>query len=131
MTKNKLTLKVFFITSLLLLNGSALAEWTLVSESNRAKHYIDINTYRKNANIGTIWELTNAKQRGTQGELSVRARVEYDCTKERSNYLSISTHSEPDGGGKLLGTVDYSKEDWKNIAPGTVANTIFTIVCPK
>ena len=108
-----------------------MAEWTLVSESNRAKHYIDINTYRKNANRGTIWELTNAKQRGTQGELSVKARVEYDCKKVISNYLSISTYSEPDGGGKLLGTVDYSKEDWKNIAPGTVANTIFTIVCPK
>jgi hypothetical protein len=123
--------KTLTLICLMTLFKTAYAEWTLVSESNRAKHYIDINTYRKNANRGSIWELTNAKQRGTQGELSVRARVEYDCTKERSNYLSISTHSEPDGGGKLLGTVDYSKEDWKNIAPGTVANTIFTIVCPK
>jgi hypothetical protein len=62
--------------------------------------------------------------------MSRRYRVEYDCKQERSRYLGISEHSEPMADGELLKIFGEDKE-WREIPPGTVANTILKIVCAK
>jgi len=114
----------------LMLTGPAWAEWVLVSQNDSADFYIDPETIRKDGNLVKVWEVQNLTQPSIRGALSRRARSEYDCKQERRKTLSISAHSEPMAGGTTI--LDSTPDSgWREIPPGTVAQTIFQIVCAR
>ena len=125
-------MKKLFLVGLMMLAGSAWAEWVMYtkSENKEATHYFDPATIRKDGNMRRVWQLHDLRERNTAGVMSYRARMEYDCKQERSRYLSASTHSEPMAGGKVLDTMGWSN-DWEEIAPETVTEIILNIVCAK
>ncbi len=125
-------MKKLLITLLasLVLNGSAWAEWVKVDESDFSYRYIDPATIRKDGNLVRVWEIIDNKKRDEYGALSLRARAEYDCKQERFRALSVSQHSGPMAGGTIL-TSSASSEQWKDIPPNTVGETVLKIVCAK
>jgi hypothetical protein len=108
----------------------AMAEWVKVGGNDEATIYIDPATIKKDGNLSRIWRLHELKQRATNGEMSMRSLMEYDCERERFRLLSRSTHSEPIAGGKMLFSNDQVGE-WAYIPPETIGATILKIVCSK
>ena len=123
-------MKKLFLVSLMMLAGSAWAEWVLYSETDTSTFYYDPATIRKDGNMRRVWELSDLRKRHKDGEISRRYRAEYDCKNERTRILSFSLHSEPMAGGEVLKNFGEDKE-WREIPPGTVVNTILKIVCAK
>ena len=121
------------LAPLLLVTGSAWAEWVWVAESDNANLYIDPSTIRKDGNLVKVWKISDLKQRHKDGELSRRVRAEYDCKEERYRVLSLSEHSGPMASGTTLFTHDYLGEPdkWKQIPPESVGETVQKIVCSK
>ena len=119
-----------FLLALLLVTGSAWAEWVRVVATDMANHYIDPATIRKDGNLRKVWEINDLKQRGQGGELSRRMRMEYDCKQERLRFLLISAHSEAMAFGTNL---RQEGEDltWTDIPPGTILERILKIVCAQ
>ena len=116
----------------LLVTGPAWAEWVRVAESDEHYKYIDPATIRKDGNLVRVWEINDSKQRGKDGEWSVRIRSEYDCKQERYKFLSISSHSGPMASGTTILTKDFGQPDyWRQIPPDTLVETILKIVCAK
>jgi hypothetical protein len=123
-------MKKLFLVCLMMLTGSAWAEWVMYEETDTATHYFDPATIRKDGNMRRVWALQDLRKRNKDGEMSRRMRSEYDCKLERYRYLAISEHSKPMAGGTVLvqgGEDNY----WVAIAPSTVDETIFNIVCAK
>ena len=123
-------MKKLFLVSLMMLAGSAWAEWVMYSKNEEATFYFDPATIRKDGNMRRVWELQDLSKRHKEGEISRRLRAEYNCKQERVRFLAASAHSEPMAGGKTL----YSsgeENNWRAIAPGTIAETILKIVCAK
>ena len=119
------------LAPLLLVTGSAWAEWVRVGSVDGAVFYIDPASIRKDGNLVKVWKIQDLKQRDKAGELSRRNRSEYDCKEERHRFLSLSTHSGPLASGTTLYTNDFpgKPDTWKQIPPGSVVETVLKIVC--
>jgi len=115
----------------LLVNGSAWADWVRVAGMESASTYIDPATLRKEGNFRNVWVLQELKQRSKDGELSRRARVEYDCKQERKRVLYLSTHSDSMLGGVTLFSQEFADANWGSVPPDTANATILKIVCAK
>lgn len=124
-------MKKLLLVGLMLLAGSAWAEWVKDNESEEAQFFYDPDTIRKDGNMRRVWRLQNLKQRGQYSEMSRRMRMEYDCINERSRILADSFHSEPMAGGKTLHSDDADDIIWREIPPGTIAAAMLKIVCSK
>ena len=123
-------MKKLFLIGLMMLAGSSWAEWVMYEKSDTSTYYYDPVTIRKDGNMRRVWELTDLRKRGRSGEMSRRIRMEYDCKEERYRFLFISGHSEPMAKGEILIT-EGEGNVWDAIAPGTISETIFNIVCTK
>lgn len=122
--------KTILMILLAVVSIGAMAEWVKVSESDAAFFYIDLATIRRNGDFRRVWEMRDMKKIDKDGVMSVRALMEYDCNEERSRILSISEHSEPTLGGKVLLSSD-DPSTWRYVAPGTVFESTLKVVCTK
>jgi hypothetical protein len=126
-------MKSSLLSCLMFVTCSAWAGWEFVStDAVGDSYYIDPTTIRKNVNMRLVWGIKNLAVRDKDGELSVRSRYEYDCTKERWRTIAISTHSGPDASGVVL--VNSSSNDtfpWRDIPPGTVVSIMLKYVCDR
>ena len=110
---------------------SAWADWEFVSVSDDGiKIFIDPTTIRKDGHMRLVWELQDRKKREATGEISFRARQEYDCKLERVRVIWISSHTGPMGTGetKRSGSVPAP---WDDIPPRTPFDKILKFVCAK
>ncbi len=57
---------------------------------------------RSSEGFGRAWEMQDLKQRGPDGELSMRTFSEFDCKDERSRILSVSRHPDLMAGGRII-----------------------------
>ena len=121
------------LLALLLVTGSAEAEWVQVGEGASHYKYIDPETIRRDGNFRKVWEINDYKQRQKTGNLSNQMRSEYDCKQERYRFLSFSLHSGPMLGGTTLYWADYTRppDDWREIPPGSLSDIVLKIVCAQ
>lgn len=124
-------MKTLLITLVLLATGPVWAEWVRVDQNDEAVFYIDPATIRKEGNFRKLWELQDLKQRHKNGELSRRARVEYDCNQERKRIIFMSTHRDFMLGGVTLFSHEFADTNWGSVPPNTADENILKIVCAK
>ena len=123
-------MKKLFLVCLMMLAGSAWAEWVVYFESDLATHYFDPATIRKDGHIRRVWALQELRKRNKDGEMSRRMRYEHNCKQERYRILFYTFHSESMAGGEILAT-GGEDNNWLEIPPATAGETIFNIVCAK
>jgi hypothetical protein len=121
-------MKKLFFVCLMMLAGSAWAEWVAFFDSESITYYYDPATVRKDGNMRRVWRLQELKQRHADGEISRRIRMEYDCKQERYRILFASTHSKPMAGGETLFSQNIDGP-WGDIPPATAAEDMFKIIC--
>ena len=125
-------IKKTLLLALMLVTGSAWAEWISVGSSDTVATYIDPATIRKDGNLRKVWTIQDLKQRSPRGDMSRRARNEYDCKSERYRVLALSTHSEPMTSGNTLTNYDLENSAaWLQIPPGSPSEIVLKIVCAK
>jgi len=122
--------KLFLVSLMAMLAGSALAEWVKIGYSDLGTLYIDPATIRKDGNLRKVWVMTDLDRRNKDGEMSIRTRQQLDCKGERSRVLSGSTHSEPMASGSTLIRQEFDNlEKWSQIPPSSIAEAILERVC--
>jgi hypothetical protein len=97
--------KILFL-ALLVLSGSAMAEWVRVAKSTVGDtYYADPASILKNGNMSkmmvlddlkTVWIYSGDKY------LSAKSHREYDCKGEQERILSLSLHSLNMGNGRAI-----------------------------
>ena len=122
-------MKKLFIVFVMLLAGSAWAEWVIYETTDTNTFYYDPTTIRKDGNMRQVWVLLNWRKRDKDNVMSHRLRYEYDCKQERYRFLAISVHTEPMAGGEIL--LQNLDTPWIDIAPATAAAAMFKIACLK
>ena len=123
-------IKKTLLLTLMLVTGSAFAEWVKVTEAANANFYIDVDTIRKDGDLRKVWALADLKQRGKDDEISTRTRFEFDCKEDRRRNLSSSTHSAPMANGTTLTQLNEVGA-WRDVAPNTVYAGILKMVCAR
>jgi len=123
-------MKPFLLICLMLITGSACAEWVVIATTERATFYFDPDTIRKDGDMRTMWLLVDQKERDKLGSMSMRYRREIDCKKERERIISRSVHSGPMLTGELM-LQSSNIGQWDDIPPQTVVDIEMKTACAK
>jgi hypothetical protein len=124
-------MKKLLLIALMMLAGSAWAEWVLVTKNSaNSEFYLDRSTIKKDGNKRKVWILLNFGKPENKKESEI-IREEYDCAEEQAQFLYVSTHSAPMGKGKLIDVYEYKEPNWGEIPPSSPFRDILNIVCSK
>jgi len=124
--------KIIVMILLVALNGSAMAEWTKVTEEKdgSAVYYSDTSSIQKSAgNLTIIWELTDLKEPDIDGIRSTKAQVEYDCVRERFRVLYAIAYSQNMGSGDVIVKLSPSEIENEPISPDSIDACMWQLAC--
>ena len=126
-------MKKLIFALLMFISCSVWAEWVVVGESTSdgTTFNIDPATVRREGTLLRYWKLTNLTVQNKSGNMSWRTREELDCKRERYRLTSMTTFSGPMLGGKINGSFSWPDDEWTDIAPGTMNETVMKYVCAK
>lgn len=121
--------------ALTLFGAAAWAEWEPVGGNSElaVTLYVDRSTIRSTGSLKRMWSLMDYKSPQTSSGKSYRSsrtQQEFDCKEERYRYRAFSLHA----GQMATGEIVYSDSDieqWKPVAPRTMAETGWAIACGK
>ena len=123
-------MKKLCLVGLMMLAGSAWAEWVVYQKSEKVTQYYEPATILKDGNMRQVWQLQNLSRSLQNGATSFRMLREYDCNKARWRSLAIYTHTDPMAGGTVLETAGEDS-NWNGIRPDSVAELLLNIVCAR
>ena len=89
---------------------------------------MDADRLRKHNGLIYFWELEDFLK-PTDGGLSAITYKRGNCNIMSFNYLSISVHEQPMGGGKIVTSSNYNDEDWIYAKPHTVGEFFLRNAC--
>lgn len=121
---------------LLIAAAPARAEWLKVGNSSRSSYlvmfdetvyYIDPASITKEGNLRKVWEIHDLSDKGSQGERSVLASVEYDCVEKRMRTLKATGRSQRMARGEII-PLSRVIGDWITLRPGNEDEIFFKIL---
>jgi Surface-adhesin protein E len=125
------------LTFLLLMAAApARAEWVEVGKSSKsafsflsrdAAYYIDPASITREGNFRRVWEIHDLAEKGSQGERSVLASVEYDCADNRMRTLKATGRSQRMARGEIL-PLSRVLDEWIILRPGGADEIFFRIL---
>ena len=122
------------LTTLLsiLCSGPACAEWLGFGKDDRlgAVVYVDPDTIRRKGDLAKMWSLSDYKTGSSDGSLSTKAQIEYDCTEERMRVLAMMGFSGNMGSGTLV-SFNSTEGVWIPLAPDSAGYAIWKFACGK
>jgi hypothetical protein len=119
---------------LLLAARPVYGEWEMigVSETYKAKLYVDYATVRRTGNILTMWELfdyeTTQTLAGRKPYLSHMTKREYDCPAELTRVLALKWFSGQIGSGEMVDSLNLVS-NWTVVERGSIAETLWIAAC--
>jgi hypothetical protein len=118
-------------SALVLASAAAHADWVRAGETPEASFFVDLGSVEKDGSNRRFWELTDLKQRGKEGEMSMRARVLYDCQGQRARTLTLTVHAEAMASGKTLFVGGEDPQGWVAVASKSVSGDKLRMVCAR
>jgi hypothetical protein len=125
------------LTFLLLMAAtSAMADWVMVGKSSRTSYlvysdetvyYIDPASIAREGNFRRVWEIYELNDKGSEGERSVLASVEYDCAEKRMRTLKATGRSLPMARGQII-PLNRIYDDWIILQRGKDDDIFFKIL---
>ena len=131
-----MTVRAFLALLLLAAAAPLRAEWIdadgppkgfFSTLSRSTVYYYDPATITRDGNFRTVWEIHDLDDKGSSGERSVLAQVEYDCADKRMRTLKATGRSRGMARGEIIplrGTVS----DWSFLRPGKDDEVFFKIL---
>jgi hypothetical protein len=126
--------KLFLLLFLSFTSLSVYAKWVLVSGSEEARFYVEINSIKQTGKVVTYWELLDYSSMQTWNNLnyfSAKQKYETNCNTEESALLYINYYSENMGSGKSVYAIKLEQKDFQPNIPDTTGHTIYKFVCNK
>ena len=118
-------------SALMLVSAAGHADWVKAGETPEANFFVDLGSLEKDGSNRRFWELTDLKQRGKEGEMSMRARVLYDCQGQRARTLNLTVHAEAMASGKTLFVGGEDPQGWVAVAPKSMSGDKLRMVCAR
>jgi hypothetical protein len=134
--------KAILLMILAVVSSNAAAEWVEVTSTDEKTFYAEPATSRKKGNMVKMWELVDVKPSGftksmqvfsesnDEFSMSTREKEEFDCKKEQTRTLYISTHSGNMGEGELISR-SSNPGKWGPIVANSIDESLWKFACGK
>ncbi|MGH8764749.1 MAG: surface-adhesin E family protein [Burkholderiales bacterium] len=115
---------------------SALADWLKMGQVEKSSllfltsatvYYIDPTSIDRNGNIRKVWEIRDLADKGSHGERSVLASVEYDCAEKQMRTLSSTGHTRRMATGEII-DLGRVPDDWIPLRRGKDFEVFYKIL---
>ena len=112
------------------------AEWVKADKTERGffsafsegtVYYIDPSTITRNGDFRTVWEIHDLSDKGSYGERSVLALVEYDCALKRVRTLKATGRSLRMARGEII-SLRGVLDEWAVLRSGKEDEILFKIL---
>ena len=111
----------------ILLVSQAQAEWSLISENNIFKIFVEKDSLNKQNEYFYIWALYDFRKRQTEGYHSAKVLYQIDCTAHKYKLLSANTYGDPMGRG-ASGSPKAS-DRWEQSSQGSIGYEVTQYAC--
>lgn len=125
--------KIIFACVLAVFANNAVADWVLIDSSNIGNLYFNNAKIKSRDGVVRAWTLMSfSNTQFTENRRAYSSRVaiaEYDCSKNLTNLLSLSSYTERMGTGGVVEGYENREKDWMKISPNTLIEKAFETVC--
>ena len=124
---------LLIIAAILLVGGTASAEWVLVGGTHKYDGYVDMATIGPTGKTVTFWTLKDFKvdRQIPQGTYrSVKIKKQIDCEAGKSRPLQTKYYAGQMGKGRPMQAGKATRE-WSRVTPGSDGEAEFKVVCKK
>ncbi len=115
------------------ISSLANAQWTLITDIDDTKFFIDSTSIQQIGQYKRGWlktEFTSNSEMTLKHKIrSSRTLAEFDCREKKVRNLSLTTFTQPNLSGNS--TSINKVTDWSFIAPNTNAELLLEVVCKK
>ena len=115
------------------ISSLANAQWTLITDIDDTKFFIDLTSIQQIGQYKRAWLKTeyplNSEMTLKHKIRSSRALAEFDCREKKYRNLTFQTFKQPNLID--LDVTNNKQDEWKFIAPKTVADSELIIICKK
>ena len=115
------------------ISSLANAQWTLITDIDDTKFFIDLTSIQQIGQYKRGWlktEFTSNSEMTLKHKIrSSRTLAEFDCREKKVRNLSITTFTQPNLSGNSTSITKVT--DWSFIAPNTNAELLLEVVCKK
>ena len=115
------------------ISSLANAQWTLITDIDDTKFFIDLTSIQQIDQYKRGWlktEFTSNSEMTLKHKIrSSRTLAEFDCREKKVRNLSLTTFTQPNLSGNS--TSINKVTDWSFIAPNTNAELLLEVVCKK
>ena len=126
--------KIILMMLLVVVSGSAAAEWAQVGANETSTFYADPAGIRHADSPVKMWDLLDfrAAQSRPYGApyLSQKTLQEYDCKEQRTRKIDLLRYSENMGGGEVAYT-DSDLGKWEPVPAGAASRALWEFACGK
>jgi len=122
-------MRVVLTLLLMVAAAPAWAQWATLDDKENAVHYIDSASISKAGQMRRVWVTQYLREKGTDGEMSRRAFLEYDCAGRRFRYLSTAKHSAPTLGSQTPSSQGSTPRESGYIPPSISVEAVQRVVC--
>jgi hypothetical protein len=126
--------KLLFSLILVVVSGSAMAEWIPVSKNFIFTLYSDPTSISKSGNMVKMLRLTDFKiAQGSTGTkyLSTKRQDEYDCVKKQHRIIYVTAYSKNMEKGYIVMKVVNEPDDWKPVSLGSLSEGVWKFACEE
>ena len=126
--------KTILMMLLVVVSGSAAAEWAQVGANETSTFYADPAGIRHADSPVKMWDLLDfrAAQSRPYGApyWSQKTLREYDCKEQRTRKIDLLRYSENMGEGEVAYT-DSDPGNWEPVHPSTVSRALWEFACAQ
>lgn len=130
----KLT-KTFALTlAMVLLNGTALAEWVEIAKfEDGIRVFVDRTSVPISSDTVQLEHLVRwgepQRDEGLPAYLSTSVRTAYDCNNKLEKYLSSTSYAGSMGNGVKVVADDNEAQGWYSISESSMEDKLWKIAC--
>ncbi len=126
--------QLFFVALMLLSSGPAYAEWVVIDTFEDETIYMDLDTIHRKEDLAEISVISdfNAAKHLQDGSRYRSARLlhQYNCIEQRFRLLAVTLFAGNMGNGAMLDAL--AKEGtWHPIHSDNVSRQLMELACPK
>jgi len=124
-------IRIFLLSLCLVLAAPVWSsDWTIVSVGNKPEVvvYYDSQSISRAGGVRKVWLIYDYKNRETDGVMSARHRVEFDCAGGRSRVLSYADFDDHMATGTIKASYDFPL-GWIDIPPDSHHEVISKRLC--
>lgn len=130
----KLTKTLALTLAMVLLNGTALAEWVEIEKfEDGIRVFVDRTSVRITGDTVQLEHLVcwgePQRDEGMPAYLSTSVRTAYDCIGKREKYLSSTSYAGSMGNGAKVVADDNEAQGWYSISESSMEDKLWKIAC--